>query len=123
MAGQGSTDRLLALGAAFAARLATDTAQLRSLMTQLDVHSAAERGQVLEEIRSTAHRLRGTAPAFDAADIGEAAGRLEVAIVASRSSPGDLTPSVEQRLTELMALLDAALGAHGPPRVFRPNLR
>jgi hypothetical protein len=122
MADQGSTDRLLALGAAFAARLAKDAAQLRVLTAQLDVQSAVERAQVLEEIRGTAHRLRGTAPAFDAADIGEAAGNLEVAIVESSAAAGDVTPSVKQKLTHLMALLDAALGAHGPPRVFRPSL-
>jgi HPt (histidine-containing phosphotransfer) domain-containing protein len=119
---QGSTDRLLALGAAFAARLAKDAGQLRALMAQLEVQSAAERAQILEGIRSTAHRLRGTAPAFDAADIGDAAGKLEVAIVESRASPGDVTPAVKQQLSELMALLDAALGAHGPPRKFRPHL-
>ncbi len=121
MADQGSTDRLLALGRAFAARLEKDAAQLRTLATQLEVQSAAERAQTLEEIRGTVHRLRGTAPAFDAADIGEAAGNLEVAIVDS-PLPGELTPAIRQKLTELMALLDAALGAQGPPRQFRPNL-
>lgn len=122
MTGQGSTDRLLALGAAFAARLAKDTTQLRSLAAQLEVQSGAERAQVLEGIRGTAHRLRGTAPAFDAADIGDAAGNLEVAIVESRASAGDLTPAVKRKLTDLIALLDTALGAHGPPRRFRPTL-
>jgi HPt (histidine-containing phosphotransfer) domain-containing protein len=118
---QGSTDRLLALGKAFAARLEKDAEQLRSLATQLELPSA-ELGQVLEEIRSTAHRLRGTAPAFDAADIGEAAGNLELAIVDSRASPDEVTPAVRQKLHELSALLEAALGAHGPPRRFRPLL-
>jgi hypothetical protein len=122
MTDQGSTDRLRALGAAFAARLAKDATQLRSLAAQLEVQSVPERAQVLEDIRGTAHRLRGTAPAFDAADIGTAAGNLEVAIVESGASAGDVAPAVRQKLTDLMALLDAALGAHGPPRQFRPHL-
>jgi HPt (histidine-containing phosphotransfer) domain-containing protein len=117
---QGSTDRLLALGKAFAARLEKDAAQLRSLATRLEVQSAAERVQVLEEIRSTVHRLRGTAPAFDAADIGEAAGNLEVALV--EGPAGEASPHVRARFAELLALIEAALGAEGPPRKFRPNL-
>jgi len=122
MTDQASTDRLLALGAAFAARLAKDATQLSALAAQLEVQSAPERAQVLEEIRSTVHRLRGTAPAFDAADIGEAAGGIEVAIVESDASAGEVAPAVRQKLAELMSMLDTALGAHGPPREFRPNL-
>jgi HPt (histidine-containing phosphotransfer) domain-containing protein len=115
----GSKDRLAALGAAFAARLEKDAAQLHDLVTVLDERSGPEFGTLLEDIRSTAHRLRGTAPAFDAADIGELAGKLEDEIV---RSPGEPTPRMRERLIELATLIDTALGAHGPQRQFRPRL-
>ena len=114
MTGQGSTDRLLALGAAFAARLETDTGRLHALARTLHSAPPAEHAQVLEEIRELAHRMRGTAPAFDAADIGDAAAALEEAIVDAQ----DLHPALQQ----LLSLLDSAIGTHGRARSFRPRL-
>jgi HPt (histidine-containing phosphotransfer) domain-containing protein len=110
-----SSERLQRLGAAFAARLAADAAQLRALATQLDSPATEDRQGVIADVRAIAHRLRGTAPAFDANDIGDAAATLEIAIV-------DASDDVSERLRSLLALLDTALGAHGPPRRFHPKL-
>ncbi len=114
-------ERLHALSAAFATRLAADAARLRELTAQLDSVSADELVQTLTELRAIAHRLHGTAPAFDASDIGEASGRLELALVDS-AEPRDAGVAIRERLNALLRLLDAALGAHGPPREFTPKL-
>jgi HPt (histidine-containing phosphotransfer) domain-containing protein len=114
MADQGTTDRLLALGAAFAARLQKDAGLLHTLANALPSAPEGDRPQVLEQIRELAHRLRGTAPAFEAEDIGNAAARLEETIV-DRQDAG-------ARLAELLRMIDTALGAHGPARKFRPRL-
>lgn len=122
MSSAGSPERLAALAAAFRERLAQDASRLRALDDALGIATADERTSALAEVRSIGHKLYGTAPAFDAADIGAAAGELEQAATAASHRFEENAPILRTRVRALLEILDSACGAHGGGRTFTPRL-
>jgi HPt (histidine-containing phosphotransfer) domain-containing protein len=116
------TERLAALAAAFRKRLETDAQALRVSAAALDSGSAGERTQGLEAIRLVAHKLHGTAPAFDADDVAVAAGDLEAAAIAAAKHFAVNAALVHRELEALIALLDSIGGPQGAHRTFWPRM-
>jgi HPt (histidine-containing phosphotransfer) domain-containing protein len=114
-------ERLAALGTAFRDRLAVDAERLRALAAELETVAPAELGRVVSSIRAVAHRLAGTAPAFQAADLGDRARDLEVEALSTDGAHTDLA-ALKTRLHALLALLEEATGARGEPRTFTPRI-
>jgi hypothetical protein len=76
------------LQSAFYTRLRKDRVRLVVLGTTL-AHAGADPKSVLEDLRTFAHRLRGAAAIFDAAEIRDAAQALEVAAHVDPEGPAD----------------------------------
>jgi hypothetical protein len=115
-------ERLAALGAAFRDRLGQDASRLRALARELD-GTPGERARALGDIRALSHKLAGTAPAFEATDIGSAAHDVELAALAAEQQAEAASPGMRERVASLCTLLDTATGAAGgTPRVFRPRI-
>lgn len=109
--------QLAALGGAFRTRLAADRGALRDLCAALENADAEATPEVAKRIERAAHRLHGTAAMFGYAELGDCAGRLELAArdaVARNSSPEALRAAVMPPATALDQALEAALRTPPP---------
>jgi HPt (histidine-containing phosphotransfer) domain-containing protein len=107
-------DRFAELSRAFYARLRNDRVHLATLSASL-ARIEGDASCVFEEIRVFAHRLRGAATIFEAAELGVAAQSLEEATSAAASTHADNSdPGVWAALVNLSNRLAAV---NGPVRV------
>jgi hypothetical protein len=83
-------DRFAELCRAFYGRLRNDRVHLATLSAEL-ARIEGDPGRVFEDIRTFAHRLRGAATIFEAAELGGAAQALEEATLAAASTHADNT--------------------------------
>jgi hypothetical protein len=81
-------DRFAELSRAFYARLRSDRVHLATLSASL-ARSEGDASGVFEEIRVFAHRLRGAATIFEAAELGAVAETLEEASSAAVAAHAD----------------------------------
>jgi HPt (histidine-containing phosphotransfer) domain-containing protein len=100
---------------AFNSRLRSDRVHLADLGTAL-TRAAAEPESIFEEIGMFAHKLRGAAAIFEAAEIGKAAMALELAATAASIAGAQNTdPPVWATLEALADRLASATGCDVSP--------
>jgi chemotaxis protein histidine kinase CheA len=95
------------LQSAFYVRLREDRVRLVVLGTKLS-GSGANPAQAFEEVRMFAHRLRGAAAIFGAAEVRDAAQALELATQAAQS---ELATREDSRVWSALALLSDLLAS------------
>lgn len=90
------------LGRKFREQLTVDARTLRTLAARVASAEPAELRDSVQEIQSIAHRIRGAAGSFGAAEIGDAAGAVERAAI-------DTLDAAAMRITDRAAVLRATL--------------
>jgi HPt (histidine-containing phosphotransfer) domain-containing protein len=109
-----AADTFEQLQEAFYTRLRMDRVRLVELSTAL-ARCSASPALPFEELASFAHRLRGASAIFGAAEIQDAAHRLEVAAHAARERRADEADSQVWTALGLLADLLAAVTDETPP--------
>jgi Hpt domain len=108
------------LRAAFCERLKGERLRLLSLGAAL-AQSDADRGPVLDELRTRAHRLSGTAAIFELIGVAALARALELAVDGVTAVNGSAAPRAENSdrvmCTALQALISVIAGLGKPSRV------